>query len=72
MSQHNPFGTELMALIVKHDLESEYGVPVHIIQQIMVSSFDNFCTVFRNLEEFYMKVEEEKNNQFLEVEDERL
>ena len=60
LSQVNAFGTELMSLIVKHDLETEYGVPTHIIYQIMVTSFDNYRTIFRNLEEFYMKIEQER------------
>lgn len=54
---------ELMALIVKHNLESEYGIPVHIIHQIMTTSFDNYCTIFRNLEDFNMNIEQEKQHQ---------
>ena len=69
MSQSNPFGSELMALIVKHKLEAEYGVPVHIIYQIMISSFDNYCSIFRELESFYKSLEKEKEAQF-EVETE--
>jgi hypothetical protein len=72
LSENGPFATELMALIVKHNLESIYGIPVHIIHQIMTSSFDNYCHIFRNLENFYMQIEEERRNQPLEVSDETL
>jgi len=56
----DPFDIELTALLVKHDYERVYGVPTHIIKQIMLSSFYNYRTIFKNLEEFYMQLESEK------------
>jgi len=56
-----------MSLIVRHNLQDEYGVPAHIIFEIMASSFDNYCVIFRNLEKFYMEIEKAKQEDQFEA-----
>jgi len=60
----NEFDEKLLKLIKNCGMEEKTGVPAHIIHQIMLSSFSNYCTIFNNLEEFYMQIEEEKRRNF--------